>query len=101
MTKEPFKTIDFIKNGGSIFLGSYTPVAVGDYIGGTNHVIPTNGTAVFSSPLGVYDFFKKSAVTFYDKEALKKEHKLIEEFADNENLLAHKNSVSIRFQENR
>jgi len=99
MTKEPFKTLESVKNGGSIFLGNYTPVAVGDYMGGTNHVIPTGGNAVFSSPLGVYDFFKKSAVTFYDRIALEKEYKLIEEFADNENLLAHKNSVRKRFQE--
>ncbi|MDD3519853.1 MAG: histidinol dehydrogenase [Actinomycetota bacterium] len=99
MTSEPFSTLQYVKNGGSIFLGSYTPVAVGDYIGGTNHVIPTNGTAVFSSPLGVYDFFKKSAVTYYDYNALENEHTLIEDFAYAENLLAHRNSVKIRIPE--
>ncbi len=98
MTENPMKTLEHIKNAGSIFLGGYTPVAVGDYIGGTNHVIPTNGTAVFSSPLGVYDFFKKSGITYYDFEALNRERKFIEDIADTENLLAHKNSVKVRFK---
>lgn len=98
MTGCPGKTLEKIKNGGSIFLGNYTPVAVGDYIGGANHVIPTSGTSVFSSPLGVYDFFKKSGVTFYSFDALKRERKFIEDMADSENLLAHKNSVKIRFR---
>jgi histidinol dehydrogenase len=98
MTSCPEETLEKIKNGGSIFLGNYTPVAVGDYIGGANHVIPTNGTSVFSSPLGVYDFFKKSGVTFYSFDALNKERKFIEDMADTENLLAHKNSVKIRFR---
>ena len=98
MTSQPEKTLEKIKNGGSIFLGDYTPVAVGDYIGGTNHIIPTSGTSVFSSPLGVYDFFKKSGVTFYSFEALKRERKLIEDMADSENMLAHKNSVKTRFR---
>jgi histidinol dehydrogenase len=99
MTDNPFKTLELVKNGGSIFIGNHTPVAVGDYIGGTNHVIPTSGTAVFSSPLGVYDFFKKSAVTYYDYNALEKEHTLIEDFAFTENLLAHRNSVKLRIRE--
>ncbi len=99
MTLKPFKTLEMIKNGGSIFIGQYTPVAVGDYIGGANHVIPTNGTALFSSPLGVYDFFKKSAVTYYDHNSLKEEHVFIEDFAHAENLLAHENSVKIRIRE--
>lgn len=98
MTDHPEKTLEKIKNAGSIFLGNYTPVAVGDYIGGANHVIPTSGTSVFSSPLGVYDFFKKSGVTFYSFDALDRERKFIEDMADTENLLAHKNSVKIRFR---
>ena len=98
MTANPEKTLEKIKNGGSIFLGNNTPVAVGDYIGGANHVIPTNGTSIFSSPLGVYDFFKKSGVTFYSFDALERERKFIEDMADTENLLAHKNSVKIRFR---
>ena len=98
MTINPQKTLESIKNAGSVFLGDYTPVAVGDYIGGANHVIPTGGTSVFSSPLGVYDFFKKSGVTFYSFDALDSERKFIEDMADSENLLAHKNSVRIRFR---
>jgi len=98
MTKNPEETLKSIKNAGSIFLGDYSPVAVGDYIGGTNHVIPTNGTSKFSSPLGVYDFFKKSGVTYYDYDALNEERKFIEDLAQTENLLAHKNSVSVRFK---
>ncbi len=93
------RVLSGIKNAGAIFLGNYTPVAVGDYICGTNHVIPTGGNARFSSPLGVYDFCKKSSVAFYDKEHLKKERKYIEILSQFENLLAHNNSVRIRFEE--
>jgi len=88
-----------VKNAGAIFLGSSTPVAVGDYICGTNHVIPTGGSARFSSPLGVYDFLKKSSVAFYNLDALKKEAKFIKTIADFENLTAHKRSVEIRIKE--
>jgi len=88
-----------VKNAGAIFLGSSTPVAAGDYICGTNHVIPTGGNARFSSPLGVYDFFKKSSVAFYNLDALKKEAKFIKTIADFENLTAHKRSVEIRIKE--
>jgi histidinol dehydrogenase len=98
MTSSPWDTLEKIKNAGSIFLGNCTPVAVGDYIGGANHIIPTGGTSVFSSPLGVYDFFKKSGVTFYSMQALEEESRFIENMADAENLLAHKNSVKIRFR---
>ena len=92
------KVLCGIKNAGAIFLGNYTPVAVGDYICGTNHVIPTGDNARFSSPLGVYDFCKKSSVAFYDKEHLRKERKYIEILSEFENLLAHNNSVKIRFK---
>ena len=88
-----------IKNSGAIFLGNNTPVAVGDYICGTNHVIPTGGNARFSSPLGVYDFFKKSSVAFYDFNTLKKEAKFISIMADFENLAAHRRSVEIRLED--
>jgi len=87
-----------IRNAGAIFLGNYTPVAVGDYICGTNHVIPTGGNARFSSPLGVYDFYKRSSVAFYSQEMLKKERKHIETLSDFENLLAHNNSIKVRFK---
>ena len=101
MANDYDKVLSGIKNAGAIFLGNYTPVAVGDYICGTNHVIPTGGNARFSSPLGVYDFCKKSSVAFYDKEYLRKERKYIELLSEFENLLAHNNSIKIRFKEDR
>ena len=88
-----------IRNAGAIFLGSYTPVAVGDYICGTNHVIPTGGNARFSSPLGVYDFYKRSSVACYSYDMLKKERKHVETLSDFENLLAHNNSIKVRFKD--
>jgi histidinol dehydrogenase len=87
-----------IRNAGAIFLGNYTPVAVGDYICGTNHVIPTGGNARFSSPLGVYDFYKRSSVACYSYDMLKKERKHVETLSDFENLLAHNNSIKVRFK---
>jgi histidinol dehydrogenase len=87
-----------IKNAGAVFTGNYTPVAAGDYICGTNHVIPTGGNARFSSPLGVYDFLKKTSFAHYEKEKLEKEAKFIQSLADFENLLAHKNSIKVRFK---
>ncbi|HEX7561035.1 MAG TPA: histidinol dehydrogenase, partial [Candidatus Humimicrobiaceae bacterium] len=98
MANDYDKVLRGIKNAGAIFLGNYTPVAVGDYLCGTNHVIPTGGNSRFSSPLGVYDFCKKSSVAFYDKEYLRKERKYIEILSEFENLLAHNNSVKIRFK---
>jgi histidinol dehydrogenase len=97
MTADNEKVLEKIKNAGAIFVGDYTPVAIGDYIGGTNHIIPTGGNARFSSPLGVYDFLKKSSVTFYDYNMLKKEKEFIETLSDFENLLAHNNSIKVRF----
>jgi len=87
-----------IKNAGAIFVGDYTPVAVGDYIGGTNHVIPTGGCARFSSSLGVYDFCKRSSIISYDREMLKDESKYVEILSSFENLIAHKNSIKARFK---
>ncbi|HEY4695822.1 MAG TPA: histidinol dehydrogenase [Candidatus Hydromicrobium sp.] len=87
-----------IKNAGAIFMGEYSPVAVGDYIGGANHIIPTNSNARFSSSLGVCDFLKRSSVTFYSKNALEKEKKFIEVISEFEKLFAHRNSVKIRFR---
>ena len=87
-----------IKNAGAIFIGDYTPVAVGDYIGGTNHVIPTGGNARFASSLGVNDFLKKSSICFYSRDALKKERKYIASMADFEGLYAHRDSVNKRFK---
>ncbi len=87
-----------IRNAGAIFIGDYTPVAAGDYISGTNHVIPTGGNARFSSPLGVHDFLKRSSLAYYDKKMLRRESRYIETLADFENLLAHKNSIKVRFR---
>ena len=90
--------LEGIKNAGAVFVGDYTPVAVGDYIGGTNHVIPTGGNARFASPLGVHDFIKKSSICIYSRDALEKERKHIAGMADFEGLYAHRDSVNKRFE---
>ena len=95
--KEPFSVLSKIKNAGSIFLGDYTPEALGDYLSGANHVIPTSGTAKFASPLSVDDFIKKSYITYYTKDALSKVKDNIINFAKHESLEAHANSVKVRF----
>ncbi len=95
---EPFLYLELIKNAGSIFLGRYCPEALGDYLAGPNHTLPTSGTAKFSSPLGVDDFIKKSAYSFYTKEALKEVADKIKYFADKEGLGAHGKSAVIRFE---
>jgi len=99
MVRDYNRLLSKVKNAGAIFLGNSTPVAVGDYICGTNHVIPTGGSARFSSPLGVYDFFKKSSVAFYNLNTLKKNAEFIKTIADFENLTAHKKSVEIRIKD--
>ncbi|MCD4669704.1 MAG: histidinol dehydrogenase [Actinomycetia bacterium] len=86
-----------VRNAGAIFIGDYTPVAIGDYVGGTNHVIPTDGNARFSSPLGVSDFLKRSSICIYNKDALEKEKRHIAEIAGFEKLYAHRDSVLKRF----
>jgi len=98
MTGSAKKVLKKIKNAGAIFIGRYCPVAVGDYIGGTNHVIPTGGNARFASPLGVYDFLKRSSTAFYDKDALKKEKEFIETISGFEKLFAHGDSIKVRFK---
>ncbi len=98
MTGDAKKVLKKIKNAGAIFIGRYCPVAVGDYIGGTNHVIPTGGNARFASPLGVYDFLKRSSTAFYDKDALKKEKEFIETISGFEKLFAHGDSIKVRFK---
>ncbi|MEI0445913.1 histidinol dehydrogenase [Brachyspira intermedia] len=95
--KDPFSVLSKIKNAGSIFLGDYTPEALGDYLSGANHVIPTSGTAKFASPLSVDDFIKKSYITYYTKDALSKVKDNIINFAEHESLEAHANSVKVRF----
>ncbi len=98
MVKDAKKVLKKIKNAGSVFIGEYSPVAVGDYIGGANHVIPTGGNARFSSPLGVCDFLKRSSVTFYSENALKREKGFIETISEFEKLFAHQDSVKVRFR---
>ncbi len=94
--KEPRACAERVRNAGAIFLGHYTPEAVGDYLAGPNHVLPTSGTARFSSPLGVYDFIKRTSVMSYSPEALEKAAPFIRIFADMENLDAHANAVDLR-----
>ena len=95
---EPFALLDKIKNAGSIFLGKYTPEALGDYLAGTNHTLPTSGTARFSSPLSVDDFVKKSQYIYYTEEALGNVKDNIVLFAEREGLHAHGKSAAIRFE---
>lgn len=96
--KNPFDYLESVVNAGSVFLGKYCPEALGDYFSGTNHTLPTNGTARFSSPLSVDDFIKKSCYTYYTKEAFEKVGKKVAAFAENEGLDAHANSAKIRYQ---
>ena len=99
VTKNPFDIMTKIKNAGAIFLGEYSSEPLGDYFAGPNHVLPTNGTAKFFSPLAVDDFIKKSSIISYSKEALGNIHKDIEKFAESEQLTAHANSIAVRFEE--
>ena len=99
VTKNPFETMTKIRNAGAIFIGEYSSEPLGDYFAGPNHVLPTNGTAKFFSPLSVDDFIKKSSIISYSREALQKVHKDIESFAKAEQLTAHANSIHVRFEE--
>ena len=98
LTASPLEILPKIQNAGAIFLGEYSSEPLGDYFAGPNHVLPTNGTAKFFSPLGVDDFIKKSSVISYSKEALREVHKDIELFAGQEGLTAHANSIKVRFE---
>ena len=98
VTKNPFDTMTRIKNAGAIFLGEYSSEPLGDYFAGPNHVLPTNGTAKFFSPLSVDDFIKKSSIISYSREALEPIHTDIESFAKSEQLTAHENSIAVRFE---
>ena len=95
---DPFALLPLVKNAGSIFLGKYTPEALGDYFAGPNHTLPTSGTARFSSPLSVDDFIKKSSFIYYTEEALGKVASDIESFAETEGLTGHANSIRVRFE---
>lgn len=99
VTQNPFEVMTKIQNAGAIFIGEYSSEPLGDYYAGPNHILPTNGTAKFFSPLSVDDFIKKSSIIYYSKEALKEAHKDIEAFARAEHLTAHANSIAVRFEE--
>lgn len=98
LTEKPFDIMPKIQNAGAIFLGEYSSEPLGDYFAGPNHVLPTNGTAKFFSPLNVDDFTKKSSIISYSREALEAVHKDIELFAEQEGLTAHANSIKVRFE---
>ena len=98
LTKDPFAMMTKIRNAGAIFLGEYSSEPLGDYFAGPNHVLPTNGTARFFSPLNVDDFLKKTSIISYSRPALEKIHQDIECFAENEGLTAHANSIRVRFE---
>lgn len=98
VTRDPFNIMTRIKNAGAIFLGEYSSEPLGDYFAGPNHVLPTNGTAKFFSPLSVDDFIKKSSIISYSREALEPLHTDIEKFATAEQLTAHANSIRVRFE---
>ncbi|MDE7299386.1 MAG: histidinol dehydrogenase [Lachnospiraceae bacterium] len=99
VTENPFEVMTKIKNAGAIFLGEYSSEPLGDYFAGPNHILPTNGTAKFFSPLSVDDFVKKSSIISYSREALEAVHKDVELFAKAEGLTAHANSIAVRFEE--
>lgn len=97
-TKDPYDVMTKIRNAGAIFIGEYSSEPLGDYFAGPNHVLPTNGTAKFFSPLSVDDFIKKSSIIAYSRDALEKIHTEIETFAKAEYLTAHANSIHVRFE---
>ena len=99
MTADPYQVMTKIRNAGAIFIGEYSSEPLGDYFAGPNHILPTNGTAKFFSPLSVDDFIKKSSIISYSREALEKIHTDIEDFAAAEKLTAHANSIAVRFED--
>lgn len=96
MVDNPRNLLENVRNAGSVFLGSYTPEALGDYIAGANHILPTEGTARFSSPLGVYDFYKRMSVLSFSRQAFEKLSDATQHFARMEGLHAHAHSVQVR-----
>jgi len=98
LIKNPMEKLSKIANAGSIFIGEYSPEPVGDYFAGPNHTLPTSGTAKFSSPLGVYDFLKRSSYIKYSKEDFNENWEYISKFAETENLFEHANSIKERIE---
>lgn len=99
LTADPFSVMTKVQNAGAIFLGEYSSEPLGDYFAGPNHILPTNGTAKFFSPVNVDDFVKKTSIISYSREALEKVHRQIETFAESEGLTAHANSIKVRFED--
>ncbi len=99
LTKDPWDTMTGIRNAGAIFLGEYSSEPLGDYYAGPDHILPTNGTARFFSPLSVDDFIKRSSIISYSREALKPVYKKVITFAEAEGLTAHANSIAVRFED--
>ena len=99
VTKDPFSVMTRIRNAGAIFIGEYSSEPLGDYFAGPNHVLPTNGTAKFFSPLSVDDFIKKSSIIYYSRQALEPVKDDIIRFAESEFLTAHANSIKVRFED--
>lgn len=99
LTRNPYEVMTKVKNAGALFLGEYSSEPLGDYYAGPNHILPTNGTAKFFSPLNVDDFLKKTSIISYSEEALRAVHKDVELFAQSEGLTAHANSIKVRFEE--
>ena len=97
-TKDPYHVMTKVRNAGAIFIGEYSSEPLGDYFAGPNHVLPTNGTAKFFSPLSVDDFIKKSSIISYSREALEEVNKDIIKFVESEQLTAHANSIKVRFE---
>ena len=97
--EEPFKWLDSIENAGAVFLGYYTPEPIGDYFAGPNHVLPTNGTSRFYSPLNTHTYLKKTSVISYTREAIQKKGRYVEKLAEVEGFTAHKNSITVRLQD--
>ena len=98
MTKDSARVMTKVRNAGAIFIGPYSSEPLGDYFAGPNHILPTNGTAKFFSPLNVDDFTKKTSIISYSEEGLRAAHDKIEYFAKKECLTAHANSIAVRFE---
>ena len=98
---DPFDYLALVRHAGSVFLGRHCPEALGDYLAGPNHTLPTSGTARFSSPLGVDDFVKKTQFTYYEKDALARVADKVSYFAEKEGLGAHARSATVRFEEDK
>ena len=98
-TQSRDNVIKSVKNAGAVFIGEFTPEAIGDYLAGPNHTLPTAGTARFSSPLGVYDFIKRSSIISFSRTDLQRFSKTSVKFAESEGLDAHAQSISLRIKD--